>query len=194
MKDQNLFHRVDTIGNIFTSGAATSKVLPMVFTRWKKFQSFTEKKKPNILFISWFNHFWEKPYQNPVHFFSVIARGVPLPNSNILQYYVKHKKFKVNNVLFPSGCEARPINLGNKNMKIGIFTGATSARWKNIFTDISRYLTRKHEVNTYIPIILLHWDKEVSILKVRKILIYTVNNNLDLNIRNMDEKFFKKFI
>ena len=25
VKDQNLFHRVDTIGNIFTSGAATSE-------------------------------------------------------------------------------------------------------------------------------------------------------------------------
>ena len=71
MKDRNLFHRVDTIGNIFTTG----------------------------------------------------------------------KKFKVNDVKFPSGCEARAINLGNKNMKIGIFTGATGVRSKNIFTDISRYPT-----------------------------------------------------
>ena len=37
-------------------------------------------------------------------------------------------------------------HLGNKNMKIGIFTGGTSARSKNIFTDISRYLTGKHEI------------------------------------------------
>ena len=29
-------------------------------------------------------------------------------------------------------------------MKIGIFTGATSVRSKNIFTDISRYPTGKH--------------------------------------------------
>ena len=43
----------------------------------------------------------------------------------------------VNDVIFPSGCEARTINLGNKNMKIGIFTGGTSVRSKNIFTDIS---------------------------------------------------------
>ena len=49
---------------------------------------------------------------------------------------------------FPSGCEARAINLGNKNVKIGIFTGATSVRSKNIFTDISRYPTGKHEINT----------------------------------------------
>ena len=33
VKDQNSFHRVDTIGNIFTSGAATSEILPTVFTR-----------------------------------------------------------------------------------------------------------------------------------------------------------------
>ena len=94
-----------------------------------------------------FNPFWEKLYQNPVQFFSVIPRGVPLPHSNVLQYYVKREKFKVNDVIFPSGCEARAIILGNKNMKIGIFTGATSVRSKNIFTDISRYPTGKHEIN-----------------------------------------------
>ena len=58
-----------------------------------------------------------------------------------LQYYVKREKFKVNDVIFPSGCEARAINLGNKVVKIGIFTGGTSVRSKNIFTDISRYPT-----------------------------------------------------
>ena len=63
-----------------------------------------------------------------------------------LQYYVKGEKCKVNDVIFPSGCEARAINLGNKNMKIGIFTGATRIRSKNIFTDISRYPTGKHEI------------------------------------------------
>ena len=31
-------------------------------------------------------------------------------------------------------------------MKIGIFTGRTSVRSKNIFTDISRYPTEKHEI------------------------------------------------
>ena len=56
------------------------------------------------------------------------------------------KKCKVNNVIFPSGCEARANNLGNKNMKIGIFTGGTSVRSKNIFTDISRYSTGKREI------------------------------------------------
>ena len=63
-----------------------------------------------------------------------------------LQYYVKHEKCKVNDVIFPSSCEACAVNLGNKNVKIGIFTGATSVRSKNIFTDISQYSTGKHEI------------------------------------------------
>ena len=74
------------------------------------------------------------------------GRGVPLPHSNVLQYYVKREKCKLNDVIFPSGCEAFAINLGNKNMKIGIFTGGTSVRSKTIFTDISRYHTGKHEI------------------------------------------------
>ena len=53
-----------------------------------------------------------------------------------LQYYVKREKCKVNDILFPPGCEAHAINLGNKNMKIGIFTGGTSVRSKNIFLPI----------------------------------------------------------
>ena len=70
---------------------------------------------------------------------TVLFRYSPLrtrSHSNVLQCYVKREKFKVNDVIFPSGCEARAINLGNKNMKIGIFTGATSERSKNVFTDI----------------------------------------------------------
>ena len=69
-----------------------------------------------------------------------------------LQYYVKREKCKVNDVIFPSGCEARAINLGNKNMKTGIFNIGTSVRSKNIFTDISRYPTGKHEITvcTYV--------------------------------------------
>ena len=56
------------------------------------------------------------------------------------------EKCKVNDIIFQSGCEARAIKLGNKNMKIDIFTGGTNVRSKNIFTDISRYPTRKHEM------------------------------------------------
>ena len=123
VKDRNLFHRVDTIGNIFTSGEATS-------------ENITDgvHEKYSVYFM-----LWEKLYQNPVQFSSVIPRGVPLPHSNVLQYYVKRVKCKLNDVIFPSGCYARAINLGNKNVKIGIFTGGTSVRSKNIFTGISRY-------------------------------------------------------
>ena len=35
-------------------------------------------------------------------------------------------------------------------MKIGIFTGGTSVRSKNIFTDISRYPTGKQEIKIHI--------------------------------------------
>ena len=62
------------------------------------------------------------------------------------RYYVKREKCKVNDVIFPSGCEARAMSLGDKNVKIGIFNGATSVRSKNIFTDISLYPTGKHEI------------------------------------------------
>ena len=82
--------------------------------------------------------------------YSIIPCGVPLLHSNALQYYVKRKKCKVNDIIFPSGCEAHTINLGNKNMKICIVTGDTSVRLKNIFTDISRYPTGKYEINGFI--------------------------------------------
>ena len=95
-----------------------------------------------------------KLYQNPVQSFSVIPRGVPLPHSNALRYYVKREKCKVNDVIFPSGCEARATNLGNKNMKIGSFTWAASEGSKNTFTDISRNPTGKHEINLRFFVIL----------------------------------------
>ena len=96
-----------------------------------------------LLTLSWRSY----RYQNPVQFFSAIPRGVPLRHSNALQYYVKSEKCKVTDVIFPSGCEARVINLDNMNMIIGIFTGGTSVRSKNIFTAISQYPTGKHEIN-----------------------------------------------
>ena len=70
----------------------------------------------------------------------------PFRVASQLQYNVKREKCKVNDVIFPSSCEARAINLSNKNMKIGIFNGGTSVRSKNIFTDIFRYPTGKHEI------------------------------------------------
>ena len=78
--------------------------------------------------------------------FPLFPMAYPFRIATQLQYYVKREKCKVNDVIFPSGCEARAINLDNKNMKIGILTGGTSVRSKNIFTDISRYPTGKHEI------------------------------------------------
>ena len=115
---------MDTFGNVFTSGAATSENIT----------DGVHEKKIYIFFLFHpFNPFWEELHQNPVQFLFAIPSGVPLPHSNALQYYVKREKCKVNDVIFPSGCEARAINLDNKNMKIDIFTGATSVRSKNIF-------------------------------------------------------------
>ena len=78
--------------------------------------------------------------------FPLFPLAYPFRIATQLKHYVKREKCKVNDVIFPSGCEARAINLGNKNMKIGIFTGGTSVRSKNIFTGISRYPTGKHEI------------------------------------------------
>ena len=102
-----------------------------------------KKKKQIFCLFHAFNPFWEELYQNPVQFFFVIPRGIPLPHSNALQYYVKREKCRVNDIIFTSGFEARAINLDNKNMKIGIFTGGTSVRSKNVFIAISRYPTGK---------------------------------------------------
>ena len=79
--------------------------------------------------------------------FPLFPVSYPFRIATQLQYYAKREKCKVNYVIFPSGCEARAINVGNKNVKTGIFTGATSVRSKNIFTDISRSPTGKHEIN-----------------------------------------------
>ena len=79
--------------------------------------------------------------------FSLFPVAYPFRIATQLQYYVNREKCKVNDVIFPSGCQARAIKLGNKNVKIVIFTGGTSVRSKNIFTDISRYPTGKHEIN-----------------------------------------------
>ena len=82
--------------------------------------------------------------------FQLFPVAYPFRIATQLQYYVKREKYKVNDVIFPSGCEAPAIKLGNKNVKIVIFTGGTSVRSKNIFTDISRYPTGKHEINSYL--------------------------------------------
>ena len=154
----------------FLSIQVAQQILPMMFTKRNKFRSFTEKNPQIFCLFYAFNPFWEKLYQNPVQLFSVIPRGIPLSHSNILQYYVKREKCKVNDVIFPSDCEACAINLGNKNMKISIFTGGTSVRLKNIFTGISRYPTGKHEINRWYHMTLYNFCFAYSFT-----LLYNVN-------------------
>ena len=74
-----------------------------------------------------------------------------------------NEKCKVNDVIFPSGCEAHAINLGNKNTKIGILAGDTSVRSKNIFTDISRHPTEKHEIKKDNPLAHTKQNNKYSI-------------------------------
>ena len=52
VKDRNLFHRKDTIGNIFTSAAATSENITDGVHEMKQILIFHRKKR--ILFISCF--------------------------------------------------------------------------------------------------------------------------------------------
>ena len=93
--DRNLSHRVDTIGNIFMSGAATSENITDGVHEMKQISIFHRKKKTkySVYFIL-LTLSPKKLYQNPVQFFSVILRGVPLPHRNALQYYVKREKCK----------------------------------------------------------------------------------------------------
>ena len=81
-----------------------------------------------------------------IQYSSFLLLPVAYPCCIAMHYSITCEKCKVNDVIFPSGCEARAINLSNKNMKICIFTGDTSVRLKNIFTDISRYPTGKHVI------------------------------------------------
>ena len=73
--------------------------------------------------------------------FPLFPVAYPFRIATQLQYYVKRKKCTVNDVIFPSGCEARAITRQQEHenrysLKIS----------KNIITDISRYPTGKNEI------------------------------------------------
>ena len=51
VKDRNLFHRVDTIGNIFTSGAAMSENNYRWCSRGEIISIFHRKKKCSVYFM-----------------------------------------------------------------------------------------------------------------------------------------------
>ena len=79
--------------------------------------------------------------------FPLFPVAYPFRIATQLQYYVKREKCKVNDVIFPSGCEARAINLGNKNMKIGISLVVPAYQCKiEKYFHHSRYPTGKHEI------------------------------------------------
>ena len=99
--------------------------------------------------------------------FPLFPVAYPFRIETQLQHYVKREKCKANDVIFPSGCEACAINLGNKNMEIGIFTSGTSVRSKTIFTDISLYPTGKHKIMKVNSVKLrVHHKKTRSTYKV----------------------------
>ena len=77
--------------------------------------------------------------------FPLFPVAYPFRIATQLQYYVKREKCMVNDVIFPSDCEARAIRQQERENRY--FTGGSSARSKNIFTDISRYPTGKNEIN-----------------------------------------------
>ena len=79
VKDRNLFHCVDTIGNIFTSG-------PDEINSQDEINFDLSQKKNQQIFCLFhaFKPFWKKLYQNPVQFFSVIPMAYPF---RIATYY-----------------------------------------------------------------------------------------------------------
>ena len=80
VKDRNLFYRVDTIGNIFTRGAATSKNIIDVVHEMKSIAIFHKKKKknPSILFISCFLPFLgEALSKSSTVFFTLFPMATP---------------------------------------------------------------------------------------------------------------------
>ena len=66
MKDRNLFHRVDTIANIFKSGTATSENFTNGVHEMKSISIFHPKKPQIFCLFHAFNPFWEEVFQNPV--------------------------------------------------------------------------------------------------------------------------------
>ena len=74
--------------------------------------SHYKKKKQIFYLFHAFNPFLGELSQNTVPFYFVITCGIPPMHSNILQYYLKRKKCKLNYIC-PSGCEACTFYLGN---------------------------------------------------------------------------------
>ena len=112
---------MDTIGNIFTSVAATSENITDGVHEMKEISIFHRKKNPKysiyFMLLTLSGRSFIKIQCSSCPLFLV---SYPFRIATQLQYYVKREKFKVSDVIFPSGYEARAINLGNKKVKIGI--------------------------------------------------------------------------
>ena len=80
--------------------------------------------------------------------FLLFSMAYPFRIATQLQYYVKHEKCKLNDVIFPSTCDSfsLPRLTACASRENRYFTCHTSVRSKNIFTDISRYPNGKHEI------------------------------------------------
>ena len=125
VKDRNLFHLVNTIEEInfdLSQKKKTTKYSVCFMLLTLSGRSFIKTKYSS---------------------FPLFPVAYPFRITTQLQCFVKREKCKVNDVIFPCGCKARAIYLGNKNMKsvFFFFTGGTSVRSTNIFSGIS------HEIN-----------------------------------------------
>ena len=67
-------------------------------------------------------------------------------------------------------------------MKIGIFTGATSVRSKNIFTDITRYPTGKHEIQI-VNCWLGDWERLINVWLQWMIDNFYIKNNKLMDLK-----------
>ena len=117
--------------------------------------------------------------------FPLFPVAYPFCIATQLQYNVRREKCKVNDVMFPSGCEACAINLGNKNMKICIFTRGTSVRSKNILTDISRYPIGKREIMNEYCLWRINSFGHLPCISVPK-----DNKNRQGKVENVSEQYF----
>ena len=107
VKDRNLFHRVDTISNIFTSGAATSENITDGVHEMKYISIFTEKKNKYSVYFMLLTLSGRSFIKIQYSSFPLFPVAYPFRIATQLQYYVKLEKCKVNDVIFPSGWHAQ---------------------------------------------------------------------------------------
>ena len=93
MKDRNLFHRVNTIGNIFRTG-----------TRDEINFDLSPKNTKYSVYFMLLTLSGRRFIKIQYSCFPLFPVAYPFRIATQLQYYVKREKCKVNDVIFPSGC------------------------------------------------------------------------------------------